>query len=108
MTKPQGITHFNERARFLVDSKSGRPPYLVDMLEFRRRGFCGCRGWEVRKHCEHISRVRSWLEAEIKSLSGIADITAKELARAVDRILFRWARIEVNAELNPQRYGSSK
>lgn len=100
------ITHF-ERARFHVESKSGKDPYLVDLVENNRNGFCGCRGFEVRKHCEHLRRVRRFLEDEIKRISGVADLRAKELSRMVDRIIFRWKRQEVNAELNPQRYGSN-
>lgn len=101
------IHHFNERARFLVESKSGHEPYLVDLIEYHRKGFCGCKGFEVRKECEHIRRVRKWLEQEIVRISGITDFTAKELSRQVDRIIFIWKRQEVKAQLTPARYGSN-
>lgn len=99
------IHHF-ERARFHVESKSGHEPYLVDLVECRRKGFCGCKGWEVRKTCEHVERLFKFLEQEVIQKSGISEWNKKALRRQVDRIIFRWQREEVKAELNPQRYGT--
>jgi hypothetical protein len=110
------VMPLQERGRYHVESDSGEEPYLVDLLEYRRNGMCGCRDFEIhimskwesyevpaRKYCKHIRKVRNYLADLIASL--VEGLSEDQIFTQVDRIIFRWARDEVHARLKPQRYG---
>ncbi len=70
-----------DRARFLVtSSRRGVPPYLVDLLEHRRFGWCPCPDFGVRietewaegrdperKTCKHIDAARLFLAGRVRA-----------------------------------------
>jgi hypothetical protein len=111
------VKPLRERGRYHVESASHGDDYLVDLLEYRRNGFCGCKDfatkiepkWNAgevpeRKFCKHIRACRDYL-------IGLLELTVTwmnedQLQKQVDRIIFRWAREESNAKINPQRYGT--
>lgn len=116
------IIHLRERARFRVTSETSSDPednYLIDLLEYRRRGWCGCVNFATKiepkfvagekpdkPYCKHIRFIREYLSQLIVKLSGWNDLKPEELSRLVDRIIFRWAREEAVAQQTPKRYGT--
>lgn len=113
------VIPLRERARYHVESQSGEEPYLVDLLEYRRNGFCGCKHfatkiepkWNAgeipeRRWCKHIRAVRDYL-IDLITIT-VTWLTEDQLQRQVDRIIFKWAREESNSQLFPQKYGTQK
>ena len=113
------VKPLRERGRYHVESESGESDYLVDLLEYRRFGYCGCRDFEIhimskweagevpeRKWCKHIRMVRNYIADLIASI--VEGLTEEILFTQVDRVLFRWAREEAHCRLKPERYGSQK
>lgn len=91
----------------------------MDLLEYRRNGFCGCKHfatkiepkWNAgeiphRKWCKHIRAVRDYIINLIELT--VTWLNEDQLQKQVDRIIFRWAREESNAQMNPQRYGTQE
>jgi hypothetical protein len=114
------VIPLRERARFFVESESGEDPYLVDLLEYRRQGWCNCKNFAVTiepawnagekpvpSMCKHICRARAYLANLVEELSGLT-LSRAQAVYQVDRILFRWAREESMNQLNPKRYGATR
>ena len=85
--------------------------YLVDLLEYFRKGFCGCIHyavaiqpvWELghipkRTACKHIKKAIAFLGRMVQSLVSFR-LTKKEREFAVKKILFDWATFERQCEL---------
>lgn len=98
-----------------MESESGADPYLVDLLEYDRNGWCDCRNFRIeiqpvwergeiphQKHCKHIARCRRYLARKIAQ-ERHQDFTLRRQESFVNRLLKELSDYETRHRQSPIR-----